>query len=603
MFRFDISSNKISQGIISSIAELGRKGKFEDFEVIVEGERIKCHSFLLASCSEFFRNLLDSNMKEKQDMKVDLPNVTSKTFKLILNSLYTGEELLTNDNVLEVWSAVHMLQIRFLIQHCEDFIVDNVTIETIPEYKKQAEHFHYQRFTERVLPFMCKNFMSFRKTESFLQLDFKDLMKLIESDQMKVCSEDLVLYSIYDWVSHGKSITIQGIDKNNLRTVSKADDANGNSENISSSNQKELNIKGDAEDSPLISSQNQANERALYLHPLLKGSRYLLASDDCIRRLLMNTLTQSITEVKNFLVETSAMKLSSHLNGFWPNAAVQRDCSSYEHVGVVCGFLIEAYSFQTKRWTYIAPWGMNPMVTVANLNGRLYGLARNQETLELVYFSKNNWSSLLSLNFEMQLFLSHDKCIYIFSSENKITKCQMANEGAFSEAYILETEVFNLSISNAEYAVSFHKNILVFESVRNYRRARTAVHEWNVTNNVWTKVAVLDFNADHMTSFNDDLYLYILDEVGNLYRVEEAETVQVTYIEKIFDIRVKFKGCILFRKCLYVCGEVYGRGDYVSYVENVYTSLEFVDKPLYGQCFVPFLMERSENRFLDVKSC
>ncbi|KAK0041913.1 kelch repeat and BTB domain-containing protein 3, partial [Biomphalaria pfeifferi] len=164
---FDISSNKISQGIISSIAELGRKGKFEDFEVIVEGERIKCHSFLLASCSEFFRNLLDSNMKEKQDMKVNLPNVTSKTFKLILNSLYTGELLLTNDNVLDVWAAVHQLQIDFLVQHCEDFIVVNVTTETFQAYEKQADVLQCQSFTERVFPFLYQNFMTLRKSLTF----------------------------------------------------------------------------------------------------------------------------------------------------------------------------------------------------------------------------------------------------------------------------------------------------------------------------------------------------------------------------------------------------------------------------------------------------
>ncbi|KAK0041924.1 kelch repeat and BTB domain-containing protein 3 [Biomphalaria pfeifferi] len=108
-------------------------------KVNIEGESIRCHSFILASCSEFFKNLFTSNMKEKQEMKVDLQNIPLKTFQLILKTLYTGCELLTKDNVLDVWSAVHQLQIHILVQHCEDFVVGNLSPETLETYRKQAE--------------------------------------------------------------------------------------------------------------------------------------------------------------------------------------------------------------------------------------------------------------------------------------------------------------------------------------------------------------------------------------------------------------------------------------------------------------------------------
>ncbi|KAK6978442.1 kelch-like protein 8 [Biomphalaria glabrata] len=580
--------------------------KFEDFEVIVEGEHIKCHSFLLASCSEFFRNLLDSNMKEKQDMKVDLPNVTSKTFKLILNSLYTGELLLTNDNVLDVWAAVHQLQIDFLVQHCEDFIVVNVTVETFQAFKKQADVLQCQRFAERVFPFLCQNFMTLRKSLTFLKLDLTDLMNLIESDQLDVFSEDHVLYSIYDWVSYGnsKSPNVRGmrtkVKANNLAAVSNSEDSNANAETSSPAARNESQIKGNEEDAPLVTSFNQANRRALHLHTLLKSSRYLLASENCIEMLMRNKLTQGISEVKKFWSEIFARNVSGPLHGFWPNAAIHRACSPYEHVAVVCGSFVEAYSFENKSWTHLTSWPMNSVYKAVNLNGRLYGLTRNGDTSELVWFSKNKWSSLLSFNIKMQHLLSHEKCIYIFSSENVITKCQIANEVIRSEPYILETEDFNHSISNADYATSFHKNILVFESIGTCRRARTAVHEWNEANNVWSRVADLDFNCGKMTSFNDETYLYILDKAGSLFRVEAAETVQFSFIEQIWDFRVHLKGAFLFRECLYICGRQCEDGEFVTAVEKVYSSLTFIEKTMPRRCFVPFLMER-KSRFCDWK--
>ncbi|KAK0041915.1 kelch-like protein 8 [Biomphalaria pfeifferi] len=150
-------------------------------------------------------------------MKVDLPNISSKTFRLILKTLYTGCELLTKYNVLEVWSAVHQLQIHFLMQHCEDFIVDNVTVET---------------------------------------LDLKELTKLIKSDQLDVRSEDFVLSSIYDWVSYGITATseVQIMDENALANslVEKAQGANANSDKISHVFNNELKSK-EEDQCPLLS--------------------------------------------------------------------------------------------------------------------------------------------------------------------------------------------------------------------------------------------------------------------------------------------------------------------------------------------------------------
>ncbi|XP_013060881.2 uncharacterized protein LOC106050463 isoform X2 [Biomphalaria glabrata] len=592
----DIPRKKISQGIVQSIGHYWQKHQHEDFQVNVEGESIKVHSFMLASCSEFFRNLLNSNMKEKQEMKVDLPNISSTTFRLILETLYTGCELLTKYNVLEVWSAVHQLQIHFLMQHCEDFIVDNVTVETVSAYKKQAEIFQCRRFSDRVFPFLCENFMAFRKTEFFQQLDLNELTKLIKSDQLDVRSEDFVLYSIYDWVSYGETAfpKVQKMDENALANnlVAKAEGANANSDKISHVINNELKSK-EEDQCPLLSKDNQCNERALHLHKLIKSSRYLLASEDCLKNLLTKTLTQKNTQISNILSEALAFKSSGKFNGFWPKAAIHRDSSTLEHVGVMCGSLIGMYSFKKDKWFSHLIGGLQRDAQVINLNGRLFGLKRNEDATELVHYFNSNWVSMLTLNVKIHLVLPHDKSIYIFSSENVITKYLIASEVTTSEPYILETEHFSHTIGNAKYAMSFHNHILVFESVKNNRADSTAVHSWNLQSNVWTRVANLDFSADKMTSFSDDHFSYVLDKAGNLFRVDEAEAVQFSFIEQIWDFRVDMKGVVLFRKCLYVCGEDRGEGEYFQVIEGVYTSLTFVKKTHFGPCFVPFLMNSS----------
>ncbi|XP_013060866.2 uncharacterized protein LOC106050448 [Biomphalaria glabrata] len=593
--REEESRQNIPAGIVKAIAMLGKKHKFEDFEVIIEGESIKCHSFLLASCSEFFYNLLDSNMKEKQEMKVNLQNISLKSFKLILDTLYTGSELLTKDNVLEIWATVHELQIEFLIQHCEDFVVDNVTLETMRVYKRQADILHCQSFSDRVFPFMLDNFMSLKKTESFYELDLKEMTKLIESDQLVVSSEDHALYSIYDWVSHGEKTApnVQEGDEiatvNNLATLAKVDVAEACSDIISLVIDKELETKDEE------ASIGLRNERALYLHQLLNSSRYLLASEACIKNLLMNKLTQDNAKVKRLLSQAKEYKRRSNLSGFWPDAAIHRDCSHMEHVGVNCGSIFEAYSFKRQKWFFVLSGGdLSYGALVVNLNGQLYGYKTGEKGNELDHYSNDKWVRVLTLNNNVLQLLAHDNCIYMLNDNMTLTKCQPNNQTTISEPYSPETDIFQHSIINAKYAMSFHSNILVFESVGNNNSAKTAVHSWHVQNNDWTYVTELEFSADKMTSFNDDHFYYILDKAGFLYRVEEAESVHFSFIEQIWDFRVALNGAVLFKKALYVCGEQRGEGYYVTKVEKIYSSLKFLNNRCSGRNFIPLLFEKSE---------
>uniref|UniRef100_A0A2C9M7N6 BTB domain-containing protein n=1 Tax=Biomphalaria glabrata TaxID=6526 RepID=A0A2C9M7N6_BIOGL len=219
----DIPHKNISLAIIQCIGKFRNNNIYEDFQVNIEGETIRCHLFILASCSEFFSSLIRSNMKEKQEMKVDLQNIPMKTFQLILKTLYTGCELLTKDNVLKVWSAVHQLQIHFLVQHCEDFILENISLEILETYKKHAEFLQSERVSEGIFKYMLQNFMILRSTGAFLRLQFEDLLRLIESDSLVVTSEDLVLQSVYEWINFGESsfVTVKNEADSTLKTSSK----------------------------------------------------------------------------------------------------------------------------------------------------------------------------------------------------------------------------------------------------------------------------------------------------------------------------------------------------------------------------------------------
>ncbi|KAK0041922.1 kelch-like protein 8 [Biomphalaria pfeifferi] len=175
--------------------------------------------------------------------------------------------------------------------------------------------------------------------------------------------------------------------------------------------------------------------------------------------------------------------------------------------------------------------------------------------MEVLHFVNNSWVSVFhSDNETMNLFLSHDKYIYMFSSDNlTIKRFQPHIPGA-------TTEQFHHSLKNAKYALSFKRYILVFEEVENGQTAKARVHGWETgayvwtpsvklgnvwkpsvkLGNVWIPSVKLDLFADNMTHIQDEKNVYILDKFGHLYRVEHSEKIQ--FIVQIWDFKAELKG-------------------------------------------------------------
>ncbi|CAL1545135.1 unnamed protein product [Lymnaea stagnalis] len=85
--------------------------ELQDFVVEVEGKEFKCHRLILSACSGFFRGLLRSGMKESQKRRTRLHGVSMETFTCILETLYTGMDNLTRDNIRSVWLAADQFEI------------------------------------------------------------------------------------------------------------------------------------------------------------------------------------------------------------------------------------------------------------------------------------------------------------------------------------------------------------------------------------------------------------------------------------------------------------------------------------------------------------
>ncbi len=69
------------------------------------------HKVILVSCSDYFRSMFTSGMKECSQREIELKGVTSKGLEKVLEVIYTSTTTLEGDDIFDVIAAATHLQV------------------------------------------------------------------------------------------------------------------------------------------------------------------------------------------------------------------------------------------------------------------------------------------------------------------------------------------------------------------------------------------------------------------------------------------------------------------------------------------------------------
>ncbi|KAJ5075204.1 pep-cterm sorting domain-containing protein [Anaeramoeba ignava] len=158
-----------------------------DFEIICEQNQIsfKTHKSILSSRSEYFESLFNSKMKEYQENKLILKDVSKNAIEiLIFSSKYLIDEL---------------------IEFSSKFIKNNLQIETIVDVLKLSETMNFNQLFDFSYQFILENFNEFIKTSFFLELEENHLNSILSNDDI-LTNEFELFQSIIKWGKHKSNI-------------------------------------------------------------------------------------------------------------------------------------------------------------------------------------------------------------------------------------------------------------------------------------------------------------------------------------------------------------------------------------------------------------
>jgi len=78
---------------------------------VVTGERFDVHKVILVSCSDYFRSMFTSGMKESSQREIELKGVTSKGLEKVIEVIYTSTTTLDGDDIFDVIGAATHMQV------------------------------------------------------------------------------------------------------------------------------------------------------------------------------------------------------------------------------------------------------------------------------------------------------------------------------------------------------------------------------------------------------------------------------------------------------------------------------------------------------------
>ena len=202
-----VDPSKHRQELLERLDILRNNDSFCDVTIAVKDKEFKAHRAVLAAASPFFLTLLTSDMKESNEhlIKVELDETTETVMEDALKYLYTGNVTVVEERAHNLIATANYLLLPSLKTMAGNVLKEAVSTENCLVNYYFAEKYECEELKEKCREVINSNFSVVFETEDFLNLDVKQVMEWVLSDDVIVNAEEDIFQGIVKWVSHNRS--------------------------------------------------------------------------------------------------------------------------------------------------------------------------------------------------------------------------------------------------------------------------------------------------------------------------------------------------------------------------------------------------------------
>ncbi|BFZ21300.1 hypothetical protein BsWGS_24339 [Bradybaena similaris] len=615
------------------VGNLWKRDEFSDFTVVVENTSFKCHRFILSACSGFFHGLLNSQMKEQLESRATLVGMTANTFETVINTLYTGIDGLSNDNVLDVWSATELLEIDYLIEECQKFVKEKISVENCFRFLDHAALYAAHNVVDHSLDFISRHFAKVINGDSILHLSCDHFYKIVTHDYLPVDGEEVVLDVILKWVEYTPRCEEKTSEEigNATEDVNDTDDEqrdhdssanslfnSGNLEDVCDDKTLQTNGITTAETNNFLQSmdikqkapavvavernnihldvhndESNLGNRKQHLLQLLSACRLFTLKPDYLDSVIQNHGRLFVDTGAHTLMQEALMYTlnASRRHEAWPEAAVHRASSFSKHVMVfVSNGKIMAYNLNTGRCAEFVKlpeikFAKSSNFTITMFNNILFLLVNNVHGSQIKQFymlSKERKFVLVnSIEKEHEIMLLphgnyvYYSCLYNDDYDYEDVDCEVRRVSCVHGHDSMWSICGNLK-HFGNCLVRFHKYVLVFLTPNEAITAQCYNTETKQTHNCEIS---MDGTSKDMTSFRHKEVVYLIQRNGSMWKVFSTEKNPVDFelVSKLWDFDCSLKGCVLYQEKLFIFCDNKPSTPTLTSLPGIFANLEIIN--------------------------
>ena len=202
-----------SEILLSKCAQFREQGEFIDVGLKVGEEVFSAHRIVLAASSDYFHAMFAHGMKESNQEVIELKDesISAAALKIVLDSIYSGDLQVNDENIFEVLVAADHLQVTSAVQQCCDYLqtqfVDQLRfdVQTFCRVSAIADRHGLKDLQEATQTKMAYIYKEICESEEFLShVDADQYTRLLSRDDLSAPSETFVFKSVMLWIKYKK---------------------------------------------------------------------------------------------------------------------------------------------------------------------------------------------------------------------------------------------------------------------------------------------------------------------------------------------------------------------------------------------------------------
>ena len=201
-----------ASSLLAGFSKLYINKEFVDVTICVDKQEFACHKNVLAISCPYFMAMFSNDMAESHQEKVTLKDIDAQTMSLVLDYIYTGQVLLTEDTVQSLLSASNLFQLISLRNGCADFMMNHVTVSNCVGVYFFAKAHECEVLATKAKEIINSKFPTICGQQEFASLPADKLVEIVSDDDITVTSEETVYEATLAWLEHDEENRIRHLE-------------------------------------------------------------------------------------------------------------------------------------------------------------------------------------------------------------------------------------------------------------------------------------------------------------------------------------------------------------------------------------------------------